>query len=68
MQKYTLDENYKVKNIIARGGIEFLGVLFWITGSFFIEDKNNARELNAQLYIIKWIILSSIDTQKVYTV
>ena len=38
-----------MKKILARGGIEFLAVLFGITGSLFIEDKNNARELNAQL-------------------
>ena len=38
-----------MKNLFMRGGIEFLAVLFGITGSLFIEDKNNARELNAQL-------------------
>ena len=38
-----------MKKILARGGIEFLAVLFGITGSLFIEDKNNVRELNAQL-------------------
>ena len=38
-----------MKNLLARGGIEFLAVLFGITGSLFIEDKNNARELTAQI-------------------
>ena len=28
-----------MKNMIARGGIEFLAVLLGITGSLFIEDK-----------------------------
>ena len=38
-----------MKNMLARGGIEFLAVLLGITGSLFIEDKNNERELNAQI-------------------
>ena len=44
-----MDDNYKMKKILVRGGIESLAVLFGITGSLFIEDKNNARELNAQM-------------------
>ena len=38
-----------MKNMITRGGIEFLAVLLGITGSLFIEDKNNERELNEQI-------------------
>ena len=38
-----------MKKILTRGGIEFLAVLLGITGSLFIEDKNNERELNAQI-------------------
>tara|TARA_Y100000816_G_C25967299_1_gene504754 strand:+ start:82 stop:228 length:147 start_codon:yes stop_codon:yes gene_type:complete len=38
-----------MKKILTRGGIEFLAVLLGITGSLFIEDKNNERELSAQI-------------------
>ena len=38
-----------MKNMLARGGIEFLAVLLGITGSLFIEDKNNDREIDKQI-------------------
>ena len=39
-------------NIITRGGVEFIAVLFGISLSFYLEDirqENNLRELNHQI-------------------
>ena len=37
-----------MKNILARGGIEFLAVLLGITGSLYIDNNNKVRELDWQ--------------------
>ena len=34
-----------MKNILARGGVEFLAVLLGITGSLYIERLNNENEI-----------------------
>jgi len=53
-----------MKNILARGGIEFLAVLLGITGSFIIDDKKNERELikhiNSSLHALRGELLTNI--------
>ena len=38
-----------MKNILARGGIEFLAVLLGISGSLYIDDLQNQNEMKAQI-------------------
>ena len=38
-----------MKNILARGGIEFLAVLLGITGSLLIDEKKNDQQLISQV-------------------
>ena len=38
-----------MKNILARGGIEFLAVLLGLSGSLTLEDKRQKDELNSKL-------------------
>ena len=38
-----------MKNILARGGIEFIAVLFGISGSLYIDDLQNQNEMKAQI-------------------
>ena len=38
-----------MKNILARGGIEFLAVLLGITGSLLIDEKKNDQQLVEQV-------------------
>ena len=38
-----------MKNILARGGIEFLAVLLGITGSLLIDERKNDRQLISQV-------------------
>ena len=54
----------KMKNILARGGIEFLAVLLGITCSLFIDDKKNERELlqqiNSSLHALSGELLANV--------
>ena len=38
-----------MKNILARGGIEFLAVLLGISGSLYIDDLQNQNEMKTQI-------------------
>ena len=38
-----------MKNVLARGGIEFLAVLLGLSGSLTLEDKRQKDELNSKL-------------------
>jgi len=38
-----------MKNILARGGIEFLAVLLGISISLWIENNNQESELNKEI-------------------
>ena len=38
-----------MKNILARGGVEFIAVLLGISGSLWIDNKKDAKELNYQI-------------------
>ena len=38
-----------MKNILARGGIEFIAVLFGISGSLYIDDLQNQNEMKVQI-------------------
>jgi len=52
-----------MKQLLARGGIEFLAVLLGITGSFFIDDRKNERELikqiNSSLHALRGELLTN---------
>ena len=37
-----------MKNVLARGGIEFLAVLLGISGSLWIDDYSEKKELDKQ--------------------
>ena len=39
-----------MKNILARGGIEFLAVLLGISGSLWIDDYSETKELHKQIF------------------
>ena len=47
-----------MKNILARGGIEFVAVLLGITGSLLIDEKKNDQQLieqvNSSLHALPW--------------
>ena len=38
-----------MKNIIARGGVEFIAVLLGISGSLWIDNNKDLKELNYQI-------------------
>ena len=38
-----------MKNILARGGIEFIAVLLGISGSLYIDDLQNQNEMKTQI-------------------
>lgn len=38
-----------MKNILARGGVEFIAVLLGISGSLWIDNNKDAKELNYQI-------------------
>ena len=38
-----------MKNILARGGVEFIAVLLGISGSLWIDNNKDVRELNYQI-------------------
>ena len=39
-----------MKNVLARGGIEFLAVLLGISGSLWIDDYSEKKELDKQVF------------------
>ena len=41
-----------MKNILARGGIEFLAVLFGITISLWVEDSRQNSDMQKKLLMI----------------
>tara|TARA_Y100000591_G_scaffold114025_1_gene97500 strand:- start:158 stop:565 length:408 start_codon:yes stop_codon:yes gene_type:complete len=54
-----------MKNILARGGIEFLAVLLGISASLWIENSRSERELQFQLnQSLKALKLSIIEDKK----
>ena len=54
-----------MKNILARGGIEFLAVLLGISASLWIENSKSERELQFQLsQSLKALKLSIIEDKK----
>ena len=38
-----------MKNLLARGGVEFIAVLLGISGSLWIDNNKDFRELNYQI-------------------
>ena len=54
-----------MKNILARGGIEFLAVLLGISGSLWIENNRSEKELSSQLnQSLKALKLSILEDKK----
>ncbi|MBT7424235.1 MAG: hypothetical protein HN782_08510 [Candidatus Marinimicrobia bacterium] len=59
-----------MKNILARGGIEFLAVLLGISGSLWIDNNKDIREVNYQikrsLHALKETLISDSKTLEQY--
>ena len=53
-----------MRNILARGGIEFLAVLLGISGSLWIENNKELAELNKQINHSLIALSSSLKTDK----
>lgn len=54
-----------MKNILARGGIEFIAVLLGITSSLWIEENRKAQDQNAkQITILEAVYEDIIQTEK----
>ena len=54
-----------MKNILARGGIEFLAVLLGISGSLWLENSRSEKELSSQLnQSLKALKLSILEDKK----
>ena len=49
-----------MKNILARGGIEFIAVLLGITSSLWIDENRKARDLNEKQVIILQAVYADI--------
>ena len=56
-----------MKNILARGGIEFIAVLLGISISLWIEKNNQASELNDKIEEVHNIILAEVSELIRYT-
>tara|TARA_E500000331_G_scaffold356872_1_gene416571 strand:- start:26 stop:790 length:765 start_codon:yes stop_codon:yes gene_type:complete len=53
-----------VKNILARGGIEFIAVLLGITSSLWIDENRKARDLNEkQVMILEAVYEDIVQTE-----
>ncbi len=56
-----------MKNILARGGIEFIAVLLGISISLWIEKNNQASELNDKIEEVHNIVLAEVSELIKYT-
>ncbi len=56
-----------MKNILARGGIEFLAVLLGITGSLYIDNNNKVRELDRQRKEVYSLLKKQIEDLREYS-
>ena len=53
-----------MKNILARGGIEFIAVLLGITGSLWIDENRKAQDQNEkQITILEAVYEDIIQTE-----
>ena len=53
-----------MKNILARGGIEFIAVLLGITSSLWIDENRKARDLNEkQVMILQAVYEDIVQTE-----
>jgi len=56
---------FEMKNILARGGIEFVAVLLGITSSLWIDENSKAQDQNAkQVTILEAVYEDIIQTEK----
>ena len=54
-----------MKNILARGGIEFIAVLLGITGSLWIDENRKAQDQNEkQVMILQAVYEDIVQTEK----
>ena len=56
-----------VKNILARGGIEFLAVFLGIALSLWVDDVNKAKELEKQKLEVFDLLKKQTDELLLYT-
>ena len=56
-----------MKNILARGGIEFLAVLLGISGSLWIENNKEEAELQLEKEKVFILIQKEVDQIILYT-
>ncbi len=56
-----------MKNILARGGIEFIAVLLGISISLWIEKNNQASELNDKVEEVHNIVFAEVSELIKYT-
>ena len=49
-----------MKNILARGGIEFIAVLLGITGSLWIDENRKAQDQNEKQVMILQAVYEDI--------
>ncbi len=56
-----------MKNILARGGIEFLAVWLRITGSLYIDNNNKVRELDWQRKEVYSLLNKQLEDLREYS-
>ena len=57
-----------MKNILAKGGIEFLAVLLGISGSMYIDDRREdaaiEKQIHSSLYSLKGELITNVEYLK----
>ena len=53
-----------MKNIIARGGVEFIAVLLGISGSLWIDNNKDLKELNYQIERSLYALSETLKSDK----
>ena len=57
-----------MRNILARGGIEFLAVLLGISGSMYIDDRREDtaidKQIHSSLYSLKGELITNVEYLK----
>ena len=53
-----------MKNIIARGGVEFIAVLLGISGSLWIDNNKDIKELNYQIERSLYALSETLKSDK----
>ena len=56
-----------MRNLLARGGIEFLAVLLGITTSLYIDNNNKVKELDKQTKEVYSLLKKQIEDLSEYS-